>query len=161
MQDLRLQKKYIHNISGIQQISNGFASSGSYATTEQLQQTVEYLEDVYQPKGDYVVPDDISQFATIQELQQETARSEDTYVKKAQIYTEDEGVDGPSNPVIDPDDVGIISRGVVNTVFLTKQQYQALVNMNYVKEDVYYFTYEGEDEIEIWAFGGTFPITLI
>lgn len=137
-----------------------FASSGSYVTSEQLEQTVDYLEDVYQPKGDYVVPDDISQFATIQELQQETARSEDTYVKKAQIYTEDEGVDGPSNPVIDPDDVGIISRGVVNTAFLTKQQYQALVNENRVKEDVYYFTYEGEDEIEIWAFGGTFPITL-
>ena len=138
-----------------------FASSGSYVTSEQLEQTVDYLEDVYQPKGDYVVPDDISQFATIQELQQETARSEDTYVKKVQIYTEDEGVDGPSNPVIDPDDVGIISRGVVNTVFLTKRQYQALVNQNLVKEDIYYFTYEGEDEIEIWAFGGTFPITLI
>lgn len=138
-----------------------FASSDSYVTSEQLEQTVDYLEDVYQPKGDYVVPDDISQFATIQELQQETARSEDTYVKKTQMYTEDEGVDGPSNPVIDPDDVGIISRGVVNTVFLTKRQYQAIVNENRVKEDVYYFTYEGEDEIEIWAFGGTFPITLI
>ena len=138
-----------------------FASSGSYVTSEQLEQTVDYLEDVYQTKGDYVVTDDISQFATIQELQQETARSEDTYVKKAQIYTEDEGVDGPSNPIIDPDDVGIISRGVVNTVFLTKRQYRALVNMNYVKEDVYYFTYEGDDELESWAFGGTFPITLI
>lgn len=138
-----------------------FASSGSYATTEQLQQTVEYLEDIYQPKGDYLVPDDISEFATIQELQQETARSEDTYVKKVQVYTEDNGVDGPSNPIIDPDDVGIISRGVVNTVFLTKRQYQALVNENRVKEDVYYFTYEGNDELESWAFGGTFPITLI
>ena len=138
-----------------------FASSGSYATTEQLQQTVECLEDIYQPKGDYLVPDDISELATIQELQQETARSEDTYVKKVQVYTEDNGVDGPNNPTIDPDDVGIISRGVVNTVFLTKRQYQALVNMNYVKEDVYYFTYEGDDELESWAFGGTFPITLI
>lgn len=138
-----------------------FASSGSYATTEQLQQAVDFLEDVYQPKGDYLVPDDISELATIQELQQETARSEDTYVKKIQVYTEDDGVDGPNNPTIDPDDVGIISRGVVNTVFLTKRQYQALVNMNYVKEDVYYFTYEGDDELESWAFGGTFPITLI
>ena len=137
-----------------------FASSGSYVTSEQLEQTVECLEDIYQPKGDYLVPDDISELATIQELQQETARSEDTYVKKVQVYTEDNGVDGPNNPTIDPDDVGIISRGVVNTVFLTKRQYRALVNMNYVKEDVYYFTYEGEDEIEIWAFGGTFPITL-
>ena len=138
-----------------------FASSGSYITSDQLQQTVEYLEDIYQPKGNYLVPDDISELSTIQELQQETARSEDTYVKKVQVYTEDNGVDGPNNPTIDPDDVGIISRGVVNTVFLTKRQYQALVNMNYVKEDVYYFTYEGDDELESWAFGGTFPITLI
>jgi hypothetical protein len=42
-----------------------FASSGSYATTEQLQQAVDFLEDIYQPKGDYLVPDDISELATI------------------------------------------------------------------------------------------------
>lgn len=138
-----------------------FASNNSYITADQLDQTIGCLEDIYQSKGDYLVPDDISQLATIQELQQETARSEDTYVKKVQVYTEDNGVDGPNNPTIDPDDVGIISRGVVNTVFLTKRQYRALVNMNYVKEDVYYFTYEGDDELESWAFGGTFPITLI
>lgn len=47
-------------------------------------------------------------------------------------------------------------------VTLSKAKYDELVQLGQVSKDIYYFTYEGEDEPagETWQFGGTFPITL-
>jgi hypothetical protein len=45
-------------------------------------------------------------------------------------------------------------------VTLTTTQYQALIDNGAVENDVYYFTYEGEEETTNWTFGGTFPVTL-
>lgn len=45
-------------------------------------------------------------------------------------------------------------------ITLTEREYQALVDSGSVRENVYYFTYEGEPESSTWGFGGTFPITL-
>ena len=124
----------------------------------QVQPTVNLSKYISRDEAQYT-------YATIEQLyqglQDQLLYSEHTYVPKTAVYTEDAGVDGPNNPTLDADDIGIISRGVANTVFLTKQQYQAIINMGLAKHDMYYFTYEGDDEIESWAFGGTFPITLI
>ena len=40
---------------------------------------------------------------------------------------------------------------------LTTSEYEALVNINQVEDDTYYFTYEADGG---WTFGGRFPITL-
>lgn len=42
-------------------------------------------------------------------------------------------------------------------VTLTTAEYEALVNVNQVEDDTYYFTYEADGG---WTFGGRFPITL-
>lgn len=45
-------------------------------------------------------------------------------------------------------------------ITLTASKYQRLVDNDQVDPDVYYFTYEGEDEEEHtgWVFGDTFPV---
>ena len=47
-------------------------------------------------------------------------------------------------------------------VTMSKARYDELVQLGQVSKDIYYFTYEGEDEPagETWQFGGTFPIVL-
>ena len=141
-----------------------FAPKNNYATASQLSTALNNLEYVYQPRGNYIVPDDLSTLATTRQLEVQAANTAQTYVPNAKVYTEDAGIPGSTNPGWDSSNVGIISRGVANTVFLTKGQYNALVRNGLVKENVYYFTYEGDDddiEIDNWAFGGTFPIILM
>lgn len=45
-----------------------------------------------------------------------------------------------------------------NMVTLTTQQYQNLVEIGAVDKDIYYFTYEGEENT--WGFGDRFPVIL-
>lgn len=114
--------------------------------------------------GDVSPTIDLSEYVQRYELENHITYCEDRYLQKQLVYAEDGGIPGTDNPGWDPsDDVGITTRSVVNTVFLTKEQYDALVRLDLVKENVYYFTYEsdeGNTQSNNWTFGGTFPITL-
>ena len=59
---------------------------------------------------------------------------------------------------IDPGNGG--SGTATNLITLTETAYQALVELGAVQNNVYYFTYEGEEETTNWTFGGTFPVIL-
>lgn len=56
---------------------------------------------------------------------------------------------------VDPSPGGGSSR--YKLITLTTAEYEALVNVNQVEDDTYYFTYEADSG---WTFGGRFPITL-
>lgn len=113
--------------------------------SEYLEQEYRYLQENYQPKGDYA----------------NKAWVEDTFVKKLSVYTPQDGIsDGGSEYSGGGSEGGEDSiRPASNMVTLTTEQYQSLVNRGLVNKDIYYFTYEGEVETN-WTFGGTFPVIL-
>lgn len=131
----------------------------SLATKQELYQSTTVLATKQE------LQDTAAVLTTKEEFNQNIEYVKNTYVQKQAVYTEDGGIPGTDNPGWDPSgDVGITTRSVVNTVFLTKEQYDALVRLDLVKENVYYFTYEsdeGNTQSNNWTFGGTFPITLI
>lgn len=96
---------------------------------------------------DYIPEQDLSQYVKQESLTQ--------YVKTNDLFqyakTDSLSRVSISGSYNDLNDIPFIT--------ITTEQYQRLVDTNQVKNNVYYFTYEGEPETEGWHFGDGFPIT--
>lgn len=129
----------------------------TYATKDFLEAIRQNIESVFQKKGKYVEEDEIEE--KLLELQQVIDQK---YVLKKDVYHPEGGDWSYTDPTtidVDPSEGGS-SGGSSRMVTLTTTQYQALIDNGAVENDVYYFTYEGEEETTNWTFGGTFPVTL-
>lgn len=183
----------------------------SVVPTIDLTEVYQYIDSVYQRKGDYITQSVLNSNLQVALLRYASnSYVDETFVKKIDVYSGDivnkisdpinEGVytgGGNSNDpsgttgssiVLDnqlsytssnPVKNKVITKALddyvktTSMVTITAQRYQLLVENNLVEPNVYYFTYEGEEEgtwtfgdtfpiilTDEWTFGGTFPITL-
>ena len=138
-----------------------YQPKGSYVNSELFNATVRTIESTYQRRGDYVLASEVAQ--RLQELQQ---LIDNKYVLKKDVYNPYNGnwsEETPSDITVNPSDGGVNpgsgsgTGGKYKLITLTTAEYEALVNVNQVEDDTYYFTYEADGG---WTFGGRFPITL-
>ena len=138
-----------------------YQPKGSYVNSELFNATVRTIESTYQRRGDYVLASEVAQ--RLQELQQ---LIDNKYVLKKDVYNPYNGnwsEETPSDITVNPSDGGVNpgsgsgTGGKYKLITLTTSEYEALVNVNQVEDDTYYFTYEADGG---WTFGGRFPITL-
>lgn len=138
-----------------------YQPKGSYVNSDLFDATVRTIESTYQRRGDYVLASEVAQ--RLQELQQ---LIDNKYVLKKDVYNPYNGnwsEETPSDITVNPSDGGVNpgsgsgTGGKYKLITLTTAEYEALVNVNQVEDDTYYFTYEADSG---WTFGGRFPITL-
>lgn len=138
-----------------------YQPKGSYVNSDLFNATVRTIESTYQRRGDYVLASEVAQ--RLQDLQQ---LIDNKYVLKKDVYNPYNGnwsEETPADIPVNPSDGGVNpgsgsgTGGRYKLITLTTAEYEALVNVNQVEDDTYYFTYEADSG---WTFGGRFPITL-
>lgn len=137
-----------------------YQKKGDYVSNEDFEAMRINVDTVFQKKGNYANVEDVN--AAIRLLQQVIDQK---YVLKKDVY-KPEAADFSQGSISEITVGGSNNSGqndnnvsVSNMVTLTVEQYQYLVNANLVRQDTYYFTYEGEPDTE-WHFGDQFPIIL-
>lgn len=130
-----------------------YQHKGTYLTPYDIVTIYNTIADEYQKKGDYAQVGYVNQ--KLEWLQGIIAQK---YVLKKDVYALTEG--NWSEDEIVP--VGDTTEDNPSTnsrlVTLTTQAYDALVQMDAVDPNTYYFTYEGEETTSNWTFGDTFPV---
>ena len=141
--------------------ANTYQPIGDYVTNKQLSDVVATVDDIYQKKitANYAQVGYVN--AQIESLQriigEQYVLKKDVYAPKDDNWSEPEIVHAGDTTIINPDQ-GNSSSVATNMVTLSASAYQTLVDAGAVQSNVYYFTYEDEEETTSWTFGGTFPI---